>query len=57
MNYLPNTISYNVLDMVFRSWLCTDRCFSEAVGGDDLDISNRSRVHVLSRPEWNHSRC
>jgi hypothetical protein len=40
---LPNTISYNVVDMVFRSWLCTDRCFSEAVAGD-LHISNCSQV-------------
>ena len=36
MNDLPDTINYNVLDMVFRSWLCTDRCFSEAAGAGDL---------------------
>jgi hypothetical protein len=44
MNDLPNTINYNVLDMVFRSWLCNDRCFSEAAG---FDIGNRAQVmHV-----------
>ena len=53
MSDLPTTISYNVLDMVFRSWLCTDRSFSEAAGDGDLDISNGS--HVLGGPEWNHS--
>lgn len=53
MNDLPNTISYNVLDMVFRSWLCTDRCFSEAAQAGDLHIS--AHVHVFGRFEWNHS--
>ena len=44
MNDLPNTINYNVLDMVFRSWLCNDRCFSEAAGSD---INCRAQVmHV-----------
>jgi hypothetical protein len=27
-----NQISYNVLDMVFRSWLCTVSRLAEAVG-------------------------
>lgn len=43
MNYRPNAISYNVMDMVFRSWLCTDRCFTEAGSAYPLKLATALR--------------